>query len=768
MRGAVQGVGFRPFVFRLAAELGLFGTVSNSPQGIFIEVEGSRHLLDEFVGRLESEKPSHAIIQNLELSFLPATGFSQFEILESAHTGEKSALIMPDIATCGDCLSEIIDPQNRRHLYPFTNCTHCGPRFSIIEGLPYDRANTTMKGFGMCPECEGEYYNTCDRRFHAQPIACPRCGPHLELWDYAGKFLASRHGAMLAAARAIRDGQIVAVKGIGGFQLLTDARNQDAVQRLRLRKNREEKPFAVMFPDLNPLSLECEFGAFEDRLLKSPEAPIVLLRKKAGLGKSCIAEGVAPKNPQLGVMLPYSPLHHILMRELNFPVVATSGNVGGEPICLDEHEALLRLNDVADLFLVHNRPIARQLDDSVARIILNREQILRRARGYAPLPIQFKTGPQESRAILAVGAHLKNTVALAAGRQIFLSQHIGDLESEAAMAAFYKTVADFEDLYEAKADVIACDLHPEYPSSKFARANGVESRPIQHHFAHVMACAAENEVASPLLGIAWDGTGLGTDGKIWGGEFLLVSGGSFERVAHFREFSLPGGETAIKEPRRSALGLLWEVHGEELRERDDWMRWDSFSDAELSTLRRMLSRQINSPRTTSAGRLFDAVASLTGLRQRNSFEGQAAMELEFAARRDVSASYLFELSHPAPMVIDWEPMIFGILEDLKSSLSIETIAAKFHNTLVRIIVEIAGAVGEQRVVLCGGCFQNKFLLERSILKLREAGFEPSWPQRVPANDGGIAFGQAVAALQSRKETALPGESELLAPASPAK
>ena len=756
VRGAVQGVGFRPFVFRLATDLNLFGTVLNSPQGVFIEIEGPRYSLDEFIQRLQREKPPCAIIQSLEFSFLAATGYDRFDILESGRSGDKRAFILPDIAPCPDCLSEVFDPKNRRHLYPFTNCTNCGPRFSIIESLPYDRANTSMKKFAMCSDCEKEYENPRDRRFHAQPIACPRCGPHLELWDHAGNVLASGHYVVLVASQAMRDGKILALKGIGGFQLLADARNEWAVQMLRLRKHREQKPFALMFSTLDELGRECEIGKFEERLLKSPEAPIVLLRRQSGLEPSRIADSVAPRNPHLGVMLPSSPLHHILLRELNFPVVATSGNISGEPICIDENEALSRLAGIADLFLVHDRPIIRHLDDSVARIILNGEQILRRARGYAPLPLQFKSGRPGSKVILAAGAHLKNTIALAVGEQIFLSQHIGDLETQPAYAAFERTIRDFETLYEVKPDVVAFDMHPEYLSSKFARNKDAELFPIQHHLAHVLACVAENEIPSPLLGVAWDGTGFGIDGKIWGGEFLLVGEKTFERVAHFREFPLPGGEAAVRQPRRAALGLLWELYGEELFDRKVFGWWNPFSPSEVLALRQVLSRRLNSPLTSSVGRLFDAVASLTGLCQKNTFEGQAAMELEFAASIDLECHYPFDLSDSIPVVIDWEPMILNILEDIESSIPTAMIAAKLHNTLAGIIVSVAKAFGEKRIALCGGCFQNKFLLERSILKLRKAGYEPWWPQRVPTNDGGIAFGQAVAAArQIRLEPSSP-------------
>ena len=489
VRGAVQGVGFRPFIYRLATGAGLAGWVNNSPQGVFIEVEGPRPALETFLLRLESERPPRSSIQSLEASWLDPVGYAAFEIRQSEVGGAKTALVLPDIATCPDCLAEIFDPHNRRYGYPFTNCTNCGPRFSIIESLPYDRANTSMKRFLMCPQCQAEYNDPLDRRFHAQPNACPACGPQLELWDRKGKPLpapargappvaseASRE-ALLAAAEAIRQGQIVAVKGLGGFHLMVAAHNDEAVRRLRELKHREEKPFALMFPSLPAVKAACEVSPLEERLLRSPEAPIVLLRLHASRithHVSALSSSLAPGNPNLGVMLPYTPLHHLLMSALGFPVVATSGNLSDEPICTDEHEALERLGGIADLFLVHNRPIVRHVDDSIARVMMGRELVLRRARGYAPLPIQLPPSIGHrpwaiGDSVLAVGAHLKNTVALSVGRQVFISQHIGDLETAQSFDAFRRVIADFQNLYESQPAIIAADAHPDYLSTKYAR-----------------------------------------------------------------------------------------------------------------------------------------------------------------------------------------------------------------------------------------------------------------------------------------------------------
>jgi hydrogenase maturation protein HypF len=775
VRGAVQGVGFRPFVFRLATELGLRGRVNNSPQGVFIEVEGVRERLEQFLLRLETEKPPRSFIQSLDSSWLDAVGHKKFEIRESETGGGPTALVLPDIATCPDCLREILDPKNRRHRYPFTNCTNCGPRFSIIEALPYDRAHTTMKRFKLCRECRAEYDDPHDRRFHAQPNACPACGPRLELWDAAGAKLSIGDDALYAAAEAIRQGRIAAVKGIGGFHLLVDARNDAAVRRLRERKRREEKPLALLFASLESVRTACEVSALEERLLRSPEAPIVLLRRHKSETAGCqcesvdsadeldqnttfcecprLAPSVAPGNPNLGVMLPSNPLHHLLLAELGFPVVATSGNLSDEPICTDEHDALNRLRGIADVFLVHDRPITRHVDDSIVREVLGRKMILRRARGYAPLPVQIPWTKGDLQNVLAVGGHLKNAVALAVGEQVFMSQHIGDLETEPAYTAFRRVIADFEKLYVVKPAVIAADLHPDYLSTQFARESGRRVIGVQHHVAHVLACLAENEVAPPVLGVSWDGTGYGPDGTIWGGEFFLVTDERVQRVAHLRPFRLPGGHKAVKQPHRVALGLLYELYGESAFEMNHLAPLRETPVIEMITLKRMLQRRFNSPWTSSMGRLFDAVASLINLRQEVRFEGQAAMELEFALDGVATDDHydLLPSAPDMPLVLDWAPVIGGILADVQRGESAGLISAKFHNALVEAMVVVAKKINVPRVALSGGCFQNRYLTERAVKRLRSAGFQPYWHQRVPANDGGIALGQVVAARRQAKQ-----------------
>ena len=753
IRGAVQGVGFRPFIYRLAEEMNLKGWVINNTQGVFIEAEATQDVLQQFLLRIEREKPAISFIQSFEHSFVDPVPYEKFEIRESTD-GAKTALILPDIATCEECRKEIFDPDNRRFRYPFTNCTNCGPRFTIVEALPYDRPRTSMRIFGMCGECLEEYHNPRDRRFHAQPNACPKCGPHLELWDSSGAVIRRGDEALQQTAAAIRDGLIVAVKGLGGFHLMVDASNETAVVRLRQRKRREEKPFALMFPTLQEIGEHALVDPMEERLLRSPESPIVLLRRRET--RNALAASIAPGNPYLGVMLPYTPLHHLLMQELGRPAVATSGNVSDEPICIHEQEAILRLHDIADVFLVHNRPIVRHVDDSVVRVMAGRELVLRRARGFAPLPVLIDNAAPD---VIAVGAHQKNAIAASVGNQVFISQHIGDLETVAAYGAFEQVLADFSNLYELKTKTIACDLHPEYFSTQYARKqDGREVVGVQHHHAHALSCMAENRVSPPALGISWDGSGYGPDETIWGGEFLRVTQSGFERVAHLRTFQLAGGEKAVKEPRRVALSVLRETFGVEMKGCGDLAVLREFAPKDLRVLNGMMERGLRSPRTSSAGRLFDAVASIIGLRQVCRFEGQAAMELEFLTHKvETDAAYSFDLNVGEDgRSIDWAKMVRAIVRDVHEKVGVGIIAAKFHNTLVEMMVQVARTCGENKVVLSGGCFQNRYLTERAVKRLREEGFRPYWHQRVPPNDGGIALGQiaAVSLMSSKKEEAV--------------
>jgi hydrogenase maturation protein HypF len=720
--GAVQGVGFRPFVYRLATELGITGWVLNSSAGLVIEAEGPRGDLERFLERIETEKPQAALILTREATVLPPAGSTRFEIHASDAAEEKTAGVLPDLATCPACLAEVNDASDRRSGYPFTNCTACGPRYTIVLEIPYDRKNTTMRGFTMCRECAREYGDPGDRRFHAQPNACPVCGPRIWIEPEG-----ARPGTtpLRQAAEALAAGRILALKGIGGYQLLVDARRSDAIDRLRCLKHREEKPFALMMPHLGTVREHCEVSREEEALLGSAAAPIVLLKPRANAD---IAPEAAKSSPHLGVMLPYSPLHHLLMREFPFPVVATSGNLTDEPIATENAEARHRLKGIADLFLMHDRPVARPCDDSVARVARGAAAIVRRARGYAPLPVRV---PAELPQVLAVGAHLKNTVAIGSGRQVFLSQHVGDLDSLEARRAFERAIEDLCRLYRFEPDMVACDLHPDYASTQWARASGLPVVEVQHHHAHVAACAAENGLEGEYLGVAWDGTGYGLDGTVWGGEFFLVRGTNFDRIAHLRPFRLPGGEAAVREGWRPAAALIWEGLGAaEVPEGPG-----------RAVVVRMLERSLNSPVTTSVGRLFDAVASLAGVAQRNRFEGQAAMLLE----RVISPS---EDSYPLESregSADWVALVDAVRTDVRRGVAPGLISARFHNALCGWIVQVAGHAGAARVVLSGGVFQNSYLLVRTAGLLEARGFQVYTHRQVPPNDGGIALGQAVLA-----------------------
>jgi len=750
IRGAVQGVGFRPFVYRLAAELGLNGWVNNTASGVFVEVEGAREKLDQFLLRVEREKPAISFIQSLESSFADPVGYTAFEIRHS-EGGEKTALVMPDVATCPECLREIFESGNRRFGYPFTNCTNCGPRYTIIESLPYDRPRTTMKKFTMCIECAREYADPSNRRFHAQPNACPACGPQLQLWSITGEVLAERNEALSKAAEAIRQGQIVGVKGLGGFHLMVDARNEDAVVFLRERKHREEKPFALMYPALENVLEDCILTPLEERLLRSPESPIVLVQRR-NPGTSTLAPSVAPGNPMLGVMVPYTPLHHLLMRALGFAVIATSGNLSDEPICTDELDAKERLQGIADLLLVHDRPILRHVDDSIVRVMAGREMVMRRARGFAPLPIMLE---EEMPTVLGVGAHQKNSVALSVGRQVFLSQHIGDLETAQASLALEHVVESLEELYEAKPETVACDLHPNYISTAYANRVCAHPTRVQHHYAHVLACMAENGLKAPALGVAWDGSGFGPDGTVWGGEFLKIDEYGYERVVRLRPLRLAGSERAVREPRRCGLGVLFEALGEQVFDHEELNPVRAFSASDRKVIASMLRQGFNSPWTSSVGRLFDAVASLIGSRQISRYEGQAAMELEWLATRSAdTGAYDFEITRPvdstSPAELDWAPMMAELLAEMEHNAKPESIARKFHTTLAEMIVRVAGEHAAVPVVLSGGCFQNRLLTELTIARLEAVGVKVYWHQRVPPNDGGVALGQVVAAARQLK------------------
>ena len=744
VRGTVQGVGFRPFVYRLARELELAGWVRNDPEGVLIQAEGSSAALAELIRRIREEAPRLAVVERLETKPVPRVDERGFRILASPPSGPRQTVVPPDVATCGDCLTEMWSPTDRRFRYPFLNCTNCGPRYSIIEGLPYDRPRTSMKRFAMCPECEGEYHDPADRRFHAQPTACPACGPTLALTAPDATVLASGDRAIVEATGRIEEGRVVALKGIGGFQLLVDATNEEAVARLRLRKQRGRKPFAVMFPDLARVESVAEVDAITKSVFESPACPIVLvnLRPEAAV----LAPSVAPGNPMVGAMIPYSPLHHLLMREGGVPLVATSGNLSDEPICIGDEEARTRLRGLADVFLVHDRAVVRPVDDSVTRLVRGRLQVLCRARGFAPLSID---AGRSLPPVLGVGPQLKNTVAVGLGNQVVVSQHLGDLDNDQTYASFRRAIDDLRRFYDFSPEVVAHDAHPDYLSTHYARQLGLPALAVQHHYAHVLSCLADANAGPPVLGVAWDGTGYGTDGTIWGGEFLRVDDESFERVGHLRTFPLVGGDAAVREPRRSAAGLLYELGGDRALD-GSGPALLPFEPEEARVVAQMLRRSVNVVPTSSAGRLFDAVASLLGLVHRSDFEGESAMSLEFAAGTTDGApgdspAYPYRVSHVGgTYILDWGPMVEALLAELSD---VGHAAARFHTTLAQGIVDLAKRVGERRVALTGGCFQNRRLTELTLDGLTEAGLEPIWHTRIPPNDGGISIGQVLAAAR---------------------
>ncbi|MBL1262408.1 carbamoyltransferase HypF [Candidatus Methylomicrobium oryzae] len=739
VEGTVQGVGMRPFVFQLAERCHQNGWVANTGAGLTIAIEGAPELQRQFLDGLNNPPPP-ANVLTLSVDKRPLENFSRFEIRSSEAEGQNAIFVLPDLAICGDCLKDLFESASRFYRYPFTSCSRCGPRYSIIESLPYDRERTAMAGFTMCPACIQDYRSIDNRRFHAQTIACAKCGPALSLLDRAGNELADGDQALEAACGYLREGKIVAVRGIGGYQLWADAADRAAVERLRIRKHRPAKPFALMVAGIEDAEALCFLSKLEKEALASPAAPIVLAKRR---NHTAVAEAVAPDNTMLGVMLAYTPLHHLLLHGFGAPAVATSGNRHSEPICIDNAQALERLANIADCFLTHDRPILRPLDDSVARVINGRLTLLRRARGYAPQPVLSKAALPDA---FAVGGHLKSTVAIGHNRQMIVSPHIGDLDDANSVRQFDAALIDLRQFYPIEPKLIVRDLHDDYGASRIAEREAMlSSQPVktlrvQHHYAHVLACMAEHGLEPPLLGVAFDGNGLGSDNTLWGGEFLRIHGRGFERFAHLRAFSLPGGGKAMREPRRAALGLLYAIDPVRTFER----MAPHFSAAESNLLETALKKGINCPLTTSAGRLFDVVASLLGLCQVNRFEGQAAIGLEqCAAAVESDLLYDFRIAGERPCMIDWQPMIEQLLADIPAG-NHGLVARKFNNTLAAIITAIAERAGEQVVVLSGGCFQNALLVERAAGKLKSAGFQVYCHEKIPPNDGGLSLGQLYA------------------------
>jgi hydrogenase maturation protein HypF len=745
VRGIVQGVGFRPFVYHLARRLRLGGFVRNQSGSVFIEVEGEVPALERFLSDLADRPPPLAHIAQLSWERRPPRGEGEFRI-DSSEADAGPVFISPDVATCPDCLAEVLDPHDRRHGYPFLNCTNCGPRLTVITGAPYDRARTTMAAFPLCAACRAEYDDPSDRRFHAQPTACAECGPRLQLLDAAGRPL-SAPDPLAAFAAALATGQIGALKGLGGYHLACDARSAAAVAELRRRKHRDEKPFAIMVPDVAAAEALAEVGPAERALLLSPRCPIVLLRKRL---PGAVADEVAPRNPYLGVMLPYTPLHHLLLRAASgAPLVMTSGNRSDEPIAYRDDEALEKLAGIADLFLVHNRPIHVRCDDSVTRVVDGTELPVRRSRGYAPRPIELPLDCP--RPTLAVGGQLKVTFALGCGRQAFVSHHMGDLDHYEAYRQLEKDVALYEQLFAVAPQIIVHDLHPDYATTRYAqkRAAGTQLLGVQHHHAHLASCMAEHGLSEPVLGVTFDGTGFGTDGAVWGGEFLIGDYHDFRRAAHLRYVGLPGGDRAVREPWRMAVAHLKDARVDlgPLKAR--------IHSVELRTVETMLERRFNTPPTSSAGRLFDAVAALAGVRDRVSYEGQAAIELEWLASRVApDGAYPFDLTQPpeGPFVVDTRPLIRAVADEAARGVGAALIARRFHSALIELIAVVCDRLrqvtGIGAVVLSGGVFLNALLTAEVSARLRGSSFRVYRHQLVPPNDGGLSLGQlAVAAAR---------------------
>lgn len=748
VHGVVQGVGFRPFVRRAAVARGLTGWVQNGRDGVRIEVQGSDEQLAGFLEALQHDLPAPASIDWFERCAIPDVAEHEFTIVGSSADAPARAVLPADLAPCDACLAELWDPGSRRHRYPFINCTACGPRYAIAEKLPYDRDNTTMRHFAMCEACLAEYRDLDDRRYHAQPIACARCGPDIELVSADGERLARSDRALLEAAERLAEGQVLALRGLGGYQLLVDARADAAVMRLRTRKQRPDKPFAVMFGSLDDLAASAHVSDNEARVLASPRAPIVLLRRRAD---DPLVPAIHRRSPWIGAMLPTTPLHHLLLRAVGGPVVCTSGNLQDEPICTEPEDAHERLGAIADVFLHHDRGIARPIDDSVVQVASQGVRVQRRARGHVPLPIaRIPT----TRTVLGLGAHLASTVALGHGGLLLASQHLGDLDSSRARDLHAHTVRDLCAFYGARPEVVACDLHPDYGSTRLAEYLARELHlplvRVQHHHAHIAAVMAEHELDTEVLGLAWDGTGYGADGTIWGGEALLCRGASFRRAGCLAGFHVPGGDAAMRSPRRAALGWLASAGGDQLERARSW-----FEPTEWRVAVRALERGINSPLCSSVGRLFDAMAGLLELVQESSYEAQAALAVEACAMgwQEPVEPYPLPLEEAAggTAIGLLTPLLESVLHDLERGVERACVARAFHATLIEYGVAMARHVGAERVVLAGGCFANRLLADGLQARLEDLGFHVFLGREVPPGDNSVAMGQVwVAANQLRE------------------
>ena len=742
VNGIVQGVGFRPFVYNLARQYELKGQVANTSSGVSIHIEGPPERIRFFERDLAKKTPPLAYV--VEISSQPESvkEYADFKIVKSEGRVLMSTLISPDVSICEDCLRELFDPGNRRYLYPFINCTNCGPRYTIIDDIPYDRPKTSMRHFKMCAACQAEYDDPTNRRFHAQPNACAACGPQVSLYNSRRKSIDTDDPIQMAA-EFIRQGKIVAVKGLGGYHLAVDAANSQAVIRLRNRKMREEKPFAVMAENLQRIRQFARVRPEAQKLLTSIQRPIVLLPKKT---PSPIAEEVAPRNRYWGVMLPYTPLHYLLLRHGFTALVMTSANLSEEPIAIDNDDAFARLAGIADYFLIHNRQIYLRSDDSIVRSTAGQMRFIRRSRGFVPIPLFLnRTVPP----ILACGAELKNTICITKGDKAFLSQHIGDLENLDSLDFFKQTAAHLKRILEVQPEIIACDMHPDYLSSRYAaEQHGIRKVEVQHHHAHIVSCMAENRLEGEVIGLSFDGTGYGSDGTIWGGEVLIAEAKQFERAAYLADVRMPGSAAAIKEPWRMAISYLYDAFGENFRQLDLPII-KQIEPPKLNVIAEMILKGVNSPQTSSLGRLFDGVAAIAGIRQRVNFEGQAAMELEMLAAGNTRSTYDYQWVSEDPIKILPASIIRGVVKDVQDGLSIAQISTKFHRTLIALFAEVCTVVRRNaelnRVVLSGGCFQNTILLTGLIQELESRNFEVFSHRQVPCNDGGVALGQALVA-----------------------
>lgn len=760
--GTVQGVGFRPFVYNLANKYNLKGFCLNDSRGVLIEVQGE--LIDRFIEEIKTSPPPLSRIEGLTSQMLAGSElYKDFSIRESVSHEGNFTFVSPDIATCPDCLKELFDRMDRRYHYPFINCTNCGPRFTIVNDVPYDRINTTMSDFRMCHDCSSEYHDPANRRFHAQPNACPVCGPQLMLLNNEG-FAVQTQDLISTVCTLLQDGKIVAVKGLGGYHLACNAMNGKAVSTLRKRKYREDKPFAVMMENIETVNKFCHVNAKEEVLLLSAQRHIVLLKKKSDCA---IPHDIAPDNLYLGVMLPYTSLHHLIIRESGLTLVMTSGNVSDEPIAYIDTEALERLKGIADYFLVHNRDIFMRCDDSVVKVVVDKETILRRSRGYAPSPVRLQYS--FSKPVLACGAFLKNTFCLARGNHTFLSHHIGDLANTETMNSYETAIEHYKRLFSIEPEAIAYDLHTEYLSTKYAlvQRDDLIKIGVQHHHAHIVSCMAENGIHHKVIGVAFDGLGYGDDGNFWGGEFLIADFSEYERAGHLDYVPMPGGEQAIKEPWRMAVSYLYQIYGNDiplintpLTPHFTGETKTTLDHPKIKVLLKMLSQRINCPMTSSMGRLFDGVASLLDLQHSVNYEGQAAIKLESIADEHIIDHYPFDIDVSAgarcrvPFIIQWQLVIKHLMEDLHRKTASSVISARFHNSIVDMVYQVCiilrDSKGINDVVLSGGVFQNTFLLSRLVKKLKLQGFTVYTHNKVPSNDGGISLGQAVIAGERLK------------------